>query len=273
MNKKIAVVIRVYDRMADLDVCIQNIRNYWKLNDYYIIISSNGKSSGFTVSEETKVLADKVIELENNAGHLKGNSQLLKEGIKYIPNECEILTILEADTWIYDDSIINNYILKLYEKDIDWASAEWIERKYSLAVDIAVLKKKLLQEIPDIFDFTKSPEAYIANKLLENNKKFIYLKENMPVHISSFIRNFYNYYHGRLRVFPKAKMVTHHIEDLNGGIEEKKEIVNYCLGEKKYDISAKNIFLENLKIRFIIFLIKYLPKSSWYKKKKIQKEF
>lgn len=36
----------------------------------------------------------------------------------------------------------------------------------------------------------------------------------MPVHRPNMIKRIYNGYGGRIREFPKAKMVTHHIEDL-----------------------------------------------------------
>lgn len=272
MNKKICVIVRVYNRITDLHECIAAIRNYWKKNSYHIVIVGNGKDKGFVIPENIKEMADRVIELDENAGHLKGNSQLLKEGIKYIPAECRYSVILEADTWIFTDEIIDSYIEKMEREEAVWASADWIDRKWSLALDMAVVKTEFLKKNEKIVDFTLHPEAYVCNYIMDKREKFIYIKENMPVHIPKSMRWIYNAYTGRIRSFPKAKMVTHHIEDLKNGIEEKKYLANICCNEEIYiDTKWKEGTIEYLKINIYILLAKIFPKSSWIKKKKREK--
>ncbi len=77
----ITILIRVYDRLEDLKICIEAIRKHWNLNEYYILVVSNGKAGGFLIPENIKKISDKVIELPTNSGHIKGNSQLLSRGI------------------------------------------------------------------------------------------------------------------------------------------------------------------------------------------------
>jgi glycosyltransferase involved in cell wall biosynthesis len=272
LKGEICVIIRVYNRMSDLEECINAIRKYWKENNYYVVVVSNGKNKGNIVSESVREKADKVVELEENAGHLKGNSQLLMEGIKYIPKECKYSVILEADTWIFTDSIINKYIKKMEKEKAVWASAEWIERKWTLGLDIAIIETEFLNKNKKIFDFSIHPEGYVCNYIKDKNEKFIYIKENMPVHIPKAMRWIYNADKGRIRLFPKAKMVTHHIEELKGEIEEKKYLANVCCDENIFkEVEWKKKSKEYIKMKIYIFLAEIFPKSSWIKRKKREK--
>ena len=145
--KKISILVRVYDRLEDLEICLKLIRDNWKVNDYEVIAISNGKSKGYILTESIRNNCDKIIELEKNDGHLLGNSQLLKEGVKQIRLDSSYVVILEADTWIYDDKIISKYIEKMEETNSVWASAEWIKKYWTLALDIAIIEKNFLISI------------------------------------------------------------------------------------------------------------------------------
>jgi glycosyltransferase involved in cell wall biosynthesis len=46
--KKISILVRVYDRLEDLEICLKLIRENWKINDYEVIVISNGKTKGYT---------------------------------------------------------------------------------------------------------------------------------------------------------------------------------------------------------------------------------
>lgn len=274
LNREICVIVRVYNRISDLNECVSAIRNYWKKNSYKIVIVGNGKEKGYVVPDNIRDMANIVVELDKNAGHLKGNSQLLKEGIKYIPEECKYTVILEADTWIFTDEIIDQYIGRMENEGAVWASADWIDRKWSLGLDIAVVKSEFLKKNEEIFDFTIHPEGYVCNYIMDCKEKFIYIKENMPVHIPKSMRWLYNAYTGRIRSFPKAKMVTHHIEDLKNGIEEKKYLANVCCNKKIFkETEWKKNSIEYFKIRGYIFLAEVFPKSAWLKKKKRENKF
>lgn len=270
---KVTILIRVYDRIEDLKYNLQIISNTWKENDYYIIVVSNGKSNGFEVMPDSLPYIDKLVVLDENAGHRRGNSQLLMEGVKYIPENSEYTLILEADTWIYRDSTISKYIKILAsEQKAVWASADWYDKYYALATDIAIIKTNYIKANLGLFDFELFPECHMANFLRDTKAGFIWIKENMPVHVPSYIRYKYPYVpnikEGRFYVFPKARMATHHIEYLKYGMEQKKRYFN-ILADCDYfpEIKVRNKSWQRFKMRFWIGLSKTFVKRSWYSKK------
>ena len=56
--KKITVLIRVYNRLEDLEVCLELIRKNWKRNDYEIIAVSNGRTKGYILNDDIKRKCD-----------------------------------------------------------------------------------------------------------------------------------------------------------------------------------------------------------------------
>jgi len=274
---KVAVLIRVYDRVEDLKYNLQIIRDTWKDSEYYIIVVSNGKNNGYEIPAGAQQYIDRLIILEENAGHRRGNSQLLMEGAKYIPESCEYTLILEADTWVYTDSIIQKYTSLLSKNsNAVWASADWYDKYYALATDYALIKTDYIRKNPGIFDFELFPECHIANFLKETGGNFIWIAENMPVHVPSYVRYGYPYVpnirEGRFYVFPKSKMVTHHIEYLNGGIEAKKEYFNIVANTDYFpDKKVGSKMWKRFKMRFWIGFSKCMLKRSWYSKKAYKK--
>lgn len=270
---KVAVLIRVYDRIDDLKYNLRVISETWKSNDYYVIVISNGKSNGFEILPESLPLIDKLVILQENAGHRKGNSQLLLEGIKYIPEDCQYTLILEADTWMYKDDIISKYVDQLStDANTVWASADWYDKYYALATDFAIIKTDYIKNNPGIFDFELFPECHISNFLRDTGKRYIWINENMPVHVPSYIRYKYPYVpnikEGRFYVFPKSSTVTHHIEFLKGGMEQKKRHFNILVDSDFFpDAKIDNKAWGRFKMRFWIGLSKCFIKRSWYSKK------
>lgn len=270
---KITVLIRVYDRIEDLKYNLQIISDTWKANDYYIIVVSNGKSKGYDIPAGALPLIDKLVILDNNAGHRKGNSQLLLEGAKYIPQDSDFTLILEADTWVYGDTIQKKYAELLAKKsNATWASADWYDKYYALATDFAIIKTDYIKEHTGIFDFELFPECHITNFLRDTKSEFIWITENMPVHVPSYVNYKYPYVpnikEGRFYVFPKSKMVTHHIEYLKGGMEQKKRYFNILVGYDYFsDVKVKNKTWNRFKMRFWIGLSNCFIKRSWYSKK------
>lgn len=267
---KLAVLIRVYDRIEDLKYNLQIISDTWKENDYYIIVVSNGKKNGYDILPESIPHIDKLVILDENAGHRKGNSQLLMEGAKYIPDDCKYTLILEADTWVHGDSIQSKYTKLLSEKaNAVWASADWYDKYYALATDFAIIKTKYIKDNPGIFDFELFPECHITNFLRDTDVEFIWIKENMPVHVPSYIRYGYPYIpnikEGRFYVFPKSLTVTHHIEFLKGGMNQKKRYFNILAGYDYFsEVKSGNKTWNRFKMKFWIGLSKCFIKRSWY---------
>lgn len=272
MKRSIAILIRVYDRTEDLKFNLQIIRKTWKLYNYHIIVVSNGYPDGYIIDAESISLMDSFIALEHNAGHRKGNSQLLLEGIKCIPVDCDYTVILEADTWMYTDKIIGQYIEFMDEaSNVVWASADWYDKDYALATDIAIIKSDFIRGNPALFDFELYPESHIANYLRDAKVDFKWITENMPVHVPSYVPK-YPYINDssqrRFFVFPKSKMVTHHIEFVNGGMSQKKKYFNIVSGVDYFkDEAVSSKGWERFKMKFWIYLSVLLVKKSWFKKK------
>jgi hypothetical protein len=267
--KQICIVIRVYDRIDDLEVNLDIIRNTWKKNNYYIIVTSNGKLNGYELTDKIYQNADYVLEINHNLGHLKGNSQLLLESIKFIPKECEYTVLLEADTWIYSDKLLDFYIQKLFIQNAIWASANWYDRFKSNATDFAIVNTNFLLQNDQLLNFTEYPECWVTNYLIDHNAKILYIRELMPVQIASYIKKLPYAPFGRFYVFPLGKMVTHHVEDLRGGIDEKKFFFNVIAGTTYFStVMNKNKRVELFKIYLIHFISHLLIRRSWYSKRK-----
>ncbi|MFV0468767.1 MAG: hypothetical protein ACK5MK_07560 [Dysgonomonas sp.] len=267
---KIAVLIRVYDRIEDLKYNLKIIADTWTENEYYVIVVSNGKLKGYDIDKSLDSYIDKLVILENNEGHLKGNSQLLREGVKFIPSDCCFTLILEADTWLYGDSLISKYVAILVESDVVWASADWYDKYIAVATDFAVIKTEYILSNPKLFIFGLYPECTISNYMRDHGDRSIWITENMPVHVPSYMLKF-PYVHNderRFYAFPESKMVTHHIEHLRRGMQQKKEYFN-ILAQTDYfqDAIVKNKSWRLFKIKFWIKLSGLLLKRSWYSKK------
>ncbi len=272
MKKKVAILIRVYDRVEDLKYNLQIIKKTWSRFDYHIIVVSNGYPNGYKIDAQSVAQVDSFVALEHNAGHRKGNSQLLLEGVKSIPADCDYTIILEADTWMYTDKVIEEYIEFMEEApNVVWASADWYDKDYALATDIAVIKSDFIRKNPKLFDFDLYPESYIANYLRDANVKFRWITENMPVHVPSYVSK-YPYINDssqrRFYVFPKSRMVTHHVEFVKGGMPQKKRYFNIVANTdffKDEPVSGKA--WKRFKMRFWITLSLLFIKKSWFQKK------
>ncbi|WP_220719825.1 glycosyltransferase family 2 protein [Agarivorans litoreus] len=265
----ITVIVRVYNRLDDLACCLQVINQLWQQNNYHVVLVSNGKNAGYVVSEELEKYANVHVCLEENAGHLKGNSQLLQAAIPYIADDSEYTVILEADTWLLDDSLITRYCRKMSNQAAVWSSASWISNVWSVGLDFAIISSDYLRANPKLVDYGEHPEKTVCNYLLEDHQRFLFIKENMPVHPSKLFRTLYPKCNYRFNSFIRSKMVTHHIEELDGGLAEKKRLANLCLDDDFFPVNqTQSRFLFRLKCRLIALLVVVLPQSSWFKPKR-----
>jgi len=267
----IAVLLRVHDRMADLAVCVELIRKYWKRDRYHLVVVSNGPAAGHTLPESVRAAADNCVELAHNSGHLVGNAQLLMAGIKHLPAECRYTVLLEADTWVFSDALVQKYVHRLAAENAVWASAEWIEKRWSLGLDFAVAETAYLQGNPEIFNFTTDAESWVCQHLRAGGEHFLYITEAMPVHQPKCLKFFGERHSGRFRSFPRAGMVTHHVEDLPHGLETKQYLANVCLGRREFPVGdARVIRREHRRLRMLMALAPFLPRSRWYRPKRPQ---
>lgn len=269
--KKICVIIRVFNRVEDLKFCVDIIRDTWIINTYYIIVVSNGTKKGFVINEGIKNKIDCFVELEDNAGHLSGNTQLLINGLPFIPSECLFTIILEADTWIYSDDLIEKYYKKQVLNDVVWISAQWYNGTTSLSTDFAIIQTEFLLNNPEIFNFSKYPELYVPEYLLRKNLKFLYIDEIQPINLPSYIKHYPFARLGRFFAFPKGKMITHHLEFLKEGIKEKKVIFNKISKSNYFNlINEKKITFNQNQMKFFILLSYIFPRKGWFRKEKLE---
>lgn len=266
MKKRICVIVRVYNRIQDLEYNLEIIRKTWIQNDYYIIVSSNGENDGYVLTEKICSLSDQIVRYDGNSGHLKGNSMLLLQGIPHIPEDCEYTLLLEADTWLYKDNLISKYISKLKKRKAVWASAKWYDRFYSLATDFAIVNTEFLKNNQKILDFGIYPETYVATYLHNVGASWIYIKENMPVQIAGYIHNFPYAPYGRFYVFPRSHMVTHHIEHYQRGMSRKKKDFNVLSNNFFYEEKILLPHLYIFIIKMVVFFAFLLPRRSWFRK-------
>jgi len=268
MNK-VCILIRVYNRIEDLKYCIDIIRDSWKSQEYYILVVANGINDGYVIDEITKSKIDCLLELKSNVGHFNGNSQLLLEGLDSIPEDCDFTLILEADTWLYGDGIINKYTQKMKQENAVWASAQFFRYVRNLATDFAIVNTAFVKKHREIFTFSGTPEYYVANYLADKRFNYIYITENMPISMPRYIKKFPFAPTGRFFAFKKSKMVTHHIETLKGGMEEKKFYFNVVSKTRYFNVdnkkSPKTILFWMEVVAALSFL---LPYKGWFVRKK-----
>lgn len=265
---KPVVLVRVHDRMRDLELCLQVIRDTWKRRRWPVIVVSNGLARGIRVPESVRAAADEVVELEENPGHMGGNAQLLREGLRRVPGDATHVVLLEADTWLMDDALVERYARRLDAEDAVWASAAWHERWQSLAVDFAVVRADFLRAEPAVAEFTAHPESHVAGLIRSRGRRYLLISELMPVHIPKLMRRFWNPSGGRFREFPEGPMVTHHVEDLAGGHEEKMARANAAAGRRIFAIrTPDDPEAERRRIRRIRRLARLTPRSSWWRRR------
>ena len=260
------VLLRVHDRMHDLEICVDVIRKHWTAGKYVLLVASNGGTRGLTVPPSVRAAADRVLEVDGDAGHFGGSAQLLHAGIRAVPDDCRWTILLEADTWIFGDAILQRYIRRLEAEQKVWASALWVERFYTLALDVAVVNTAFAQSQPHLFDFVEppGPEAWVHNQLRAAGQRPLYIREHMPVHIPALLRRFYPGHGGRFRTFVGAQMLTHHIEDLPGALQQKLRIANEVLGVREFNVpGTAHLRRRRIVRRLAEGLRLWVPRSTW----------
>jgi len=268
MNK-VCVLIRVFNRTEDLKYCVRIIRDTWKLNDYYIMVVFNGREAGYAIDDETLHHTDLLLEIPNNIGHFSGNSQLLLEGLPRIPDECAYTVILEADTWLYGDELINRYITRMKAEKAVWASAQFFRYVLNLATDFAIVDTRFVKQHPQVFQFDRTPEYYVANYLKDNGQKFIYIRENMPVNLPRYVKKYPFAPTGRFFMFPEGRMVTHHVEALKKGMDEKKFYFNVVAGTRYFQVDdLRSPGLTRFLLGLSMALSALIPYKGWFVKRK-----
>lgn len=266
----ICVLVRVYNRLADLAVCLEAIRTHWRLHRYHVVVLSNGRRDGYPLPAHLGSPVAVAVECDAGLGHVAGNSRLLLEGVRHIPGDCDYTVLLEADTWVHTDSVLDRYLGRMKTTGAVWASAEWVEKFQSLAVDFALVRSSFVRDHPDVFEFPAHAEYHVAKHLADRRVPFLHMREHMPVHVPRAMRMFYAGSRGRFRCFPAGAMVTHHVEDLPGGLAEKKRLANATLGRMEYAVAGHEwVRREHRKLVWLQRLARLAPRSAWFRPKRL----
>lgn len=261
------VLVRVFDRIPDLGVCLETIRTTWVENDYQVVVVSNGGGQGHRIPP-ADLGSFELLSLEQNAGHIRGNSQLLVEGLRRMSAECRYVVLIEADTWLFGDALITRIIRRMESRDWVWSSASWLDRYHSLALDFAVVSADAARSHPELFDFARHAECHVANTLRAKHLGYGFIPELMPVHVPRFVRALTPPTGGRFRCFPQAPIVSHHVEELAGGMEEKKWWANATLGREEFLVAnPTNWEAQRRRLVWAQRLAKLSPRASWLRSK------
>lgn len=265
---RLCVVLRVHQRMEDLAILVDLISRHWTLPRHLLVVS-NGAAAGHRVPDSVIRAADRVVELDHNAGHIGGNAQLLQAAVPLIPGDCPVTLLLEADTWLFDDRMLRPYLDLLEAGRADWASAHWLDRWHSQALDLALVRSAVLRAHPELLEYTKHAECHVANRLDALGLVRLPIAELMPVHIPALMRRFWNRWGGRFRCFPEGPVVSHHTEDLPGGMARKLAEANRTLGREEFPgLPPEDWAAARRRIRRLRALARLVPRSAWVKGKK-----
>ena len=89
------------------------------------------------------------------------------------------------------------------------ASADWYDKYYALATDFAIIKTEYIKITPEYLILSFFRSASYHKLLRDTNVRFMWIKENMPVHVPSYIRYSYPYVpnikEGRFMYSPKSR--------------------------------------------------------------------
>ncbi len=273
-NEEIPVLLRVYNRISDLEVNIDLIRRCWQDGNYRIFIAANGLSDGFIVPQGVQDVTT-VFDLGDNPGHKSGASQLLSTGLRNIPDEYEFVVTLEADTWILSEKIVTKYLGQMRnDEKIVWAGANWVDKFHSAAIDFAIVRVDFFKQNLNLLQFDRmdSIESRLFNDIHKAGMKVLNIKETYPTHIPKAMPFAVQASGRRRRAFPSVPMVTHHLEDLKGGLDEKVRIACQTAGYKIFEDARKNTTLKIYRAayRFYEKVLQIVPKSRWLKGRKFK---
>lgn len=270
MKKKVAVIIRVFSRIEDALGLIHIIRTQWKSHEYTLFVTHNGKESGFVFPENS--LDDvNLIEVKENSGHRTGAKDLLLASFDYLDADFDFIAFIESDFWLLNEGLM----LEAIEANKDIASTIWVESRKSIAVDFFVVKPDFILKHKALFDWdVRSPETSFGQYLREHKAEMYIFQTLRPIHAPSSMRGSLkflpfgsSYEGGRFRLFEEAKVLSHHVEELEKGIRTKRTLANKLAQKEifsveKVDTSYKLALFE----KNIQKIARFFPQSAWFKK-------
>lgn len=266
----IAVIVRTYSRIMDIEALIHLIKTRWSRYSYTIFVVHNGEKDGHHATDAIK-LNTEYVPVENNEGHIAGAKSLVKAGFRAARDFGGFTHYLfiESDFWLLDDSLIEKQLQNMADQSSPIATTIWVESRRSLAVDFFMVEADFMHAHPELLEWDGHPERYLGDLL--SGSKVCVIEELRPTHVPSLLRKLHLPASladgGRFRIFTAAPAVTHHIETLDKdtvkGMAVKKGLANAVAGEILFDdvptvALPKELFWQKYS--------RYVPQSWWYKR-------
>lgn len=247
MNKNIAVCLYTYDRVDDVRINLEIIKDIWEKSNLFdtitIIHSYNGEENWYP----KQYLEDTLIRIANR-GHFFGASDLIESGINFIfnnNNSIDYIITLAADTWFLNPAFINNILEKMISENRQVAASCWGNpfdndpMRMGLSTDFFIINKNWAKEyklFPLHFDaFYKK---YF--EILAYEKKVIYLERVFSLHFFKSAQKYFG-------IKVPDHLLTYKKDELLYRILEREPVHNYY-SDRIYRKDAS--FFEKMKKMF-----------------------
>jgi hypothetical protein len=240
---KIGVLLYTYDRVDDVRINMEIIRNVWKkskmFQDVKIVHCYNGEKKRYP----EKYLENDLVGLKNS-GHFQGAAELIDAGIKVFNSkykDLDYVFVLAADTWNvkvdYLEKIINKLIKKkLYLAACPWGTPkrnsffdagmstdyfifdwQWAKKYKTFPIDYVDFYKKF----GDLFLYLKGANVMVEKLVFarflkatfrefNNNNKLGLLASNKILRLTDREPVHFNEKWDRNFYWPKMGLLTHH---------------------------------------------------------------
>ncbi|MCG3174759.1 MAG: hypothetical protein GMKNLPBB_03039 [Myxococcota bacterium] len=235
-GERLAVLLRVFHRVED---ALISLRIFGALHDragLHIEVASNGAADGYPFPAGSG--EDELIELKDNPGLHRGDLALLEHGVKRLRElGFRYALLTQADSWFLDGEWLRHQAEEFQRTGAAWMSSAW-DLAGQAATDMALADLDQLTALPGLFQLEEDVplETHVFN-LLDERGLWCEWTVFAPVHVNESRPRLewdpafaWNTAARRRNWFPGAKVITHHAEDLPGGLTTKLELAERMLG-------------------------------------------
>jgi hypothetical protein len=181
--KEINFIITCHNRESYWIYLKQIILSYKKIRPN-IILCYNGDDENF--KKEAQIVIP-------NTGHQHGEASLISNGFEYAKKnfDCKEFVKLSVDSWLLNENVILNILEIMSQNNIFYSGNVW-NTNNQLSVDIFFINenfgnflenfKSQQNDIENLKNGNSALENIIYNTVVNNNYKFMIIKDRDPVH-------------------------------------------------------------------------------------------